>query len=200
MNLPLFLERYRPGKGQIIVDVGAGIGTEVSAFSSLVGEEGRVVSIEADPVAYRRLSKAVRLADLKNVILINKAITDRGGQISLSQGPVSRSNSVMAKSDFGVIVESTTVDQLLDEIGIEQVDYLKMNIEGAEVLALEGFTSGPSRVRNWCISCHDFKRGSEFATFNRVRSWLDRDGLTVWPHEPNDARPWETYYLYARRD
>jgi FkbM family methyltransferase len=199
-NLPLFFARFKPSEGQTILDVGAGVGTEVLEFSKLVGKKGRVICVEADPDACRQFSKAVRLADLTNVVLINRAVTDHEGEVFLSQGATSVSNSVMVESEVGVVVQSTTLDQLLDEIRADKVDYLKMNIEGAEVLALQGFTTGHSRVRNWCISCHDFKRRPESKTFDRVSNWLNLQGLTVWQHERNDARPWESYYLYARAD
>ena len=197
-NLPLFLERFKPDKGQTIVDVGAGIGTDVCAFSSMVGDEGRVICIEADPEAFRCLSKTVALAGLRNVVTIHKAVTNCEGQVFLAKAAASVSNSVMTEGERGVVVQSTTLDRLLDEIGIETIDYLKMNIEGAEVLALEGFATGPRRVRNWCISCHDFKQGSEFQTFDRVERWMARQALTIWRHERNDSRPWESFYLYGR--
>ncbi|SBS75865.1 hypothetical protein MHPYR_280033 [uncultured Mycobacterium sp.] len=199
-NMPLFFYRFEPSEGQTIVDVGAGDGTEVVAFSNLVGDKGRLICIEADPEAFRRLSKAVRIAGLTNVTLVDKAVTDQGGQVTLSQsaGPAALSNSLMVNSDGGIAVPATTLDRLLDELGIDEVDYLKMNIEGAEVPALKGFATGPRRVRNWCISCHDHQGKPETATHEWVGEWLRGNGLTVWQHEPNDERPWETYYLYAR--
>ena len=197
-NLSLFTEHFTPGKGQTVVDVGAGVGTEVWAFSRLVGETGRVICIEADPVACRYLSKTVKVAGLSNVVIINKAVSSSEGSVRLSQNPSSVSNSIVVGSNDGLFVHATTLDCLLDDLQVDKVDYLKMNIEGAEVAALEGFETGPYRVRNWCVSCHDFKRGPEFATFDRVKIWMQGHGLTVWQHERNDVRPWEGFYLYAR--
>lgn len=196
-NLALFTERFMPSEGQTIVDVGAGIGTEVLAFSKMVGDSGRVICIEADPRAFRCLGKTVARAGLRNVTLIHRAVTDCEGEISLSQGSTTISNSILADGGAGITVRSTTLDSLLDEFGVEYVDYLKMNIEGAEVRALEGFTTGPRRVRNWCISCHDFKNIPELETFDQVKRWLNGHELTVSEHKRNDARPWESYYLYA---
>lgn len=197
-NLSLFMLDFTPAEGHTVVDVGAGVGTEVQAFSALVGETGLVVCIEADPRAFRCLSKTVTLADLRNVRLVNSAVTDREGEIFLSQEASSISNSVIANNDRGVAVSATTLDKVLDDVEVVTVDYLKMNIEGAEVLALEGFTTGPGRVRNWCISCHDFKPDPESATLDRVNQWLVRNGHAVKQHRRNDARPWESFYLYAK--
>src|SRR5947207_6560342 len=51
----LFLHEYTPQPGDVVLDVGAGIGAEALLFSRLVGPSGRVVSIEAHPATYERL-------------------------------------------------------------------------------------------------------------------------------------------------
>ncbi len=51
----LFLYEYTPRAGDVVFDVGAGIGAEALLFSRLVGASGRVVSLEAHPDTYRRL-------------------------------------------------------------------------------------------------------------------------------------------------
>jgi hypothetical protein len=47
------------------------------------------------------------------------------------------------------------LDALLSRLGIERVDFLKMNIEGAELKALEGFRHGLARTLNLAVACHD---------------------------------------------
>ena len=199
-NLPLFFKHHRPGKGATVLDVGAGIGTELPAFSRAVGDNGRVVCIEADPEAFRLLQKAVEVEGLKNVALANVAVSDSEGEVVLSQlTPGSQSNALVTDKQHGLSVPATTLDSLLDSLGVDEVDYVKMNIEGAEIPALKGFSTGPTRVRNWCISCHDHQGRPESMTFDWVENWLRQNGLTVWRHEPMGERAVETYYLFARR-
>jgi precorrin-6B methylase 2 len=58
-HVPFFTSAYKPKIGDIVFDIGAGIGTEINDFSSMVGDYGRVIAVEADPIAFRRLSKLV---------------------------------------------------------------------------------------------------------------------------------------------
>ena len=55
-----FLWGYQPRKGDVIMDVGAGVGEEALMFSREVGEHGRVICVEAHPRTYRCLEKLVR--------------------------------------------------------------------------------------------------------------------------------------------
>ena len=48
----IFFHTYTPGPGDVVVDVGAGVGTEVLSLSERVGARGRVVAIEASPSAF----------------------------------------------------------------------------------------------------------------------------------------------------
>jgi hypothetical protein len=49
-----------------------------------------------------------------------------------------------------------TMDALVDRLEIERIDFLKMNIEGAERLAIQGMARTLERTAAVCICCHDF--------------------------------------------
>lgn len=104
----------------------------------------------------------------------------------------------MVGTDDAIAVSATTLDRLLDELGVGDVDYVKMIIEGAEMTALKGFTTGGSRVRNWCISCHDHQGRPQTATFDYVDNWLRGHDLAVW-RGPRTDDPVTQFYLFARR-
>lgn len=53
-------------------------------------------------------------------------------------------------------VPSVTLDHLLAQYGIEQIDLLKVNIEGSEQQAFAGMLQTINLVRNVAVSCHDF--------------------------------------------
>src|SRR5438067_11700771 len=66
----IFLHGYTPRAGDIVFDVGAGIGAETLLFSRLVGPSGRVVSLEAHPATYDRLARLCAVNRLDNVTAV----------------------------------------------------------------------------------------------------------------------------------
>src|SRR4051794_31720160 len=57
----VFLQEYRPSRGDVVIDAGAGVGWELGLWSRLVGTAGRVVAIEADPATFAWLERRRRL-------------------------------------------------------------------------------------------------------------------------------------------
>ncbi|MCE1180931.1 MAG: FkbM family methyltransferase [Rhodocyclales bacterium] len=200
VSIPLFTFAYRPTNGNIIFDVGAGAGTELSAFSKMAGKDGHVYAIEADPVAVRCLKKQKEILGLDNVTIINCAIGDMEGTAYLSQDEAGAiTNMLMEKpANNSIEVPITTLDKLIEKYDIKSIDYMKMNIEGAEIPALRAFTQHPKMVKHWCISCHDFMGTEEGKTFDFVNHWLSNtQGLQVSRHPDVPGAPWMGYYLYA---
>lgn len=192
---------YRPGPGGVVIDVGAGVGEEAVIFSDLVGPEGRVVSIEAHPETFRCLEETVRRSGLTNVTPVWCAVADKDGTLSIGESDNHLANSVMS-GGAGQTVPARSLDSLADELGLGEIALLKMNIEGAERLALPGMARLVSRIRHLVISCHDFISdgggGDEFRTFAEVRAFLEGAGFTLQTR-PDHANPWVRYYLYGVR-
>jgi hypothetical protein len=109
-------------------------------------------------------------------------------------------NTTVITMSNGIPVTAVTLDEVLRGLGVTDIDLLKMNIEGAEVDALEGFTQWIRRTRHVCIACHDFLaddgRGVErMRTRESVRRLLEGASFSVTsqPHE----LPWISDYLYG---
>jgi FkbM family methyltransferase len=136
-------------RGDVVVDVGAFPGDFTLHASSLVGESGKVIAIEAHPWNFALLKANVILNDLRNVILVNKAISDREGKALLAG---SGSGAHLSRSE-GVEVKTTTLDKLLQDLGLARADVIKLDIEGAEVAALKGFQR-LREVREAAIETH----------------------------------------------
>jgi FkbM family methyltransferase len=192
--------QYTPRHGDIVVDVGAGVGEEAITFSNLVGSTGRVISIEAHPETYACLAETIRLSDLTNVIPLCVAVTDQDGTAVIGSTANHLANSIMTDGE-GTDVPTRSLDSIGDELHLDKVDLLKMNIEGAERLAVRGMTALASRTRYVAISCHDFisdrDGGDTFRTFDEVRSWLGDHGFDLVTR-PDHPYPWVRYYLYGR--
>lgn len=102
----------------------------------------------------------------------------------------------------GVQVPAVTLDQLLDEEGITRVNFLKMNIEGAEIAALQGMKQSICLVDAICVCCHDFRaaRGEDdsYRTRDFVSKFLPENGFSIEARE-SDPRDYERDHLYGSR-
>ena len=102
--------------------------------------------------------------------------------------------------DSGIRVAGMTLDYIFRSQGLSQVDLLKMNIEGAERLALSGMGEMARKTKNVCISCHDFLADlggpNELRTKADVISYLKQNGFTVVLRE-SDGRCNVRDYVYG---
>jgi len=144
--------------GGTFVDVGANWGYFTLMMAEHVGSMGRVVAVEADPRIYAILERNAALNDLPQVRVVHAAAAAESGLLSLigfdehednwgtsrvagGSGPASASYEVPARG----------LDELLDESGLDAVDLIKIDIEGAEALALAGMSAGLRRGRYRCL-------------------------------------------------
>jgi FkbM family methyltransferase len=178
--------------GQTFVDVGAHWGYFSLIASQRVGSTGRVFSIEADPRLFRTLKRNVQDNGLRQVEPIHIAAAAETGVLRMlgyrdrdeNWGVSHLLNSEQtADADSDVFnVATTSIDSLLDERSVTEVDVLKMDIEGAEALALRGMEAGlrGGRYRVMVIEFHpaalaDF--GSSVAT---LADFLLNCGYRAW--------------------
>jgi FkbM family methyltransferase len=191
---------YRPLPGHVIVDVGAGDGGDVLVFAEAVGPTGRVVAIEAHPVTFCRLQAACRRNGLDNVTCVHAAVTDKPGVVTIEDGRHDASNRIRAAGGAGFAVRGDTLDALLAEAGVEHVDFVKMNIEGAERQALRGMTATLACAPHLCIACHDFRAAQDptLATRDEVSAALSAAGFEVLFRD-SDPREYTRDHAHAVR-
>src|SRR5262249_9787282 len=79
--------REHLGPGGVFLDVGAHIGLYSAAASRVVGAEGTVLAIEADPGIYQRLGSTLARNRIENVRAINVGVADRDGTLRLGIRP-----------------------------------------------------------------------------------------------------------------
>lgn len=204
----IFCFGYTPQSGDTVLDVGAGCGEEAVTFSRLVGPDGRVISVEAHPDTYRRLLLTCKFNDLKNVTPVQLAVTDTEGTVAIDDGTVGRGSIAASIGGTGKTeVPSTTIDKIVSAYGCSRIDLLKLNIEGAEQLAIRGMAESVARIRNVVISCHDFVvqpgfGGGDpawFATYDTVTAFLRDAGFTLAERRSGDPRPEVPFYVYGSR-
>jgi len=196
----VFLYAYTPRPGDVVVDVGAGVGEDTIWFSRAVGSGGRVVAIEAHPWTYERLQQAIRLNALDNTTGVHVAVTDHEGKARISEEEGARGSSIVGGNGIHE-VPVTTLDRIAQSLQINEVALVKMNIEGAERLAVRGMRDLLTRTRNVCICCHDFLVSGEddrvMQTRAAVQAFLSEHGMDVSTRE-DDPRPQVRNVVYGK--
>lgn len=138
-------------KGMVVLDIGAHVGYYTLHAARLVGPEGKVYAFEPEPENYTILQKNVALNAYGNISLVQKAVVGRAGTAKLflsRQGNDRHSLFVNPRSllpEPSTEVAAISLDDFLAAEGWPHVDLIKMDIEGAEPLALQGMRQLISR-------------------------------------------------------
>ena len=142
--------------GMTVIDIGAHVGYFTRLFSKLVGPDGRVVSFDANKNNFEILIRNASRSRYKNITLVNKAISDKDGSIDfykvMSKTGCHSIIQPVAESEK-VIVPSVTLDSFLTESGINKVDIIKIDIEGAEYYAFMGMKDLFKRAKSLYVLC-----------------------------------------------
>jgi FkbM family methyltransferase len=148
----------RPGMS--VVDAGANVGYYTLLAASCVGLKGRVFAIEPSPYAYDRLREAVMDNGLSQVVTLQAALGNATGEGELYLPPIGNHSPSMVPCDRKdrVTVPLRTLDECLAEWEINQVDLLKMDVEGfeAQVLAGTRFALKAGRIRAMLCELNDW--------------------------------------------
>ncbi len=149
--------------GHTFFDVGAHNGFfDLLAFK-MVGENGKIIALEAHPENAKNIESQIKLNSIQNCRVLNLAVTDHSGHINITnEGPsnmikiadlsenYNNSNILISKQ---ITVATKKLDSIADEFGYP--DVIKMDIEGAELLALRGSHQILSNKKpTWLMEIH----------------------------------------------
>lgn len=125
--------------GDIVVDCGAYVGEFTLYAAAAVGSSGAVIAFEPDPCVFRKLEANIKLNSFSNVRALNKGVWSEDGRLKFVGDSVKGYSFMSAENDEAAIsVPVVSLDNELGRMGVSKVDFIKMDIEGAEVKALEG--------------------------------------------------------------
>ena len=135
-------------RGDVVMDCGAHVG--VFTHHALARGASKIIAIEPEPVnveCFRR-NFAREIAD-GVVVLVPKGVWSSESTLELSVATVnSGMNSVVSDQGGAKIkIPVTTIDRMLENLGVSRVDFIKMDIEGAEREALAGAANTLKRFR-----------------------------------------------------
>jgi FkbM family methyltransferase len=143
---------FRPKEGDIVVDIGAHMGRYTIPSAKSVGVSGKVIAVEAHPYNFGILQHNLKLNKLTNVSALNSAVYSKKANLklylpdedlgytmhhSLMTNYLSTKYNNEIERKF-VEVEADTLDNLLKSCGITTVNWIKIDVEGAEYEVLKG--------------------------------------------------------------
>lgn len=146
----LDLLRRSLDKGMTYVDVGAHIGYFSVFAASRVGPSGKVFAFEADPACFRRL--AANADAYPWITPLHLAVTNAPGSLRFFGSPRVEESGWGTLFDTGearpqYIVQATTLDEWAYSEQVHRIDLIKIDVEGAEYLVLEGAKRVLSELR-----------------------------------------------------
>lgn len=174
-------------KHDVVVDVGAHVGV-FSIKAAAVAS--KVISIEPDAYNFKLLSFNIRLNHLKNLILVNSAVADYDGDAKLYLHSQSGMHSIMSAraptSVHSVNVKVRKLDTIVKELNIERIDFLKIDVEGAEFYVLKGALNTLKKHRPFIVM--EYHQNLSGTAKSKILDLLEN--LNYYCKE-------EGYYIYA---
>lgn len=159
-----------------IVDAGANIGVASVVLANRF-PDARILAIEPEKGNF---SQAVtNLAPYTNVEVIQAALWNDSNGISIVDPGLGewgfQTKGATQETDSAHLVRSMTVMQILDEYGWDQIDILKMDIEGAEVEVLSDSADWIGKIGLMITELHDGERANSSRVFYNNTNGFDRD-------------------------
>lgn len=157
-----FEGRYRLNPGDTYVEAGAFWGRYGLIASHRVGPKGRVILVEPNPYNHEIIEKMIKTYNLNNITLIKAGIWSKDTVKDFvfygnpAGGRVASGNDHLNHSKYIEPVEVFSLDTLLPELGVNKVDLLSCDIEGAEYELVKGASQlfEYKKILNIALACY----------------------------------------------
>jgi FkbM family methyltransferase len=150
------LNHVKPG--WTCIDIGANIGSVSIPLWKRVGPTGRVISVEADPNHIDKIKANLRLNNCPDNYVDNVAIAESKGTVQLrcypeSSGWQTLGDPSFAKDHTSVVIDVPAInfEELLEIHRLGSVDFVKIDVEGAEILVLRGMRTWLKKKEIGCV-------------------------------------------------
>jgi len=143
--------------GMIVIEIGANRGVSTVALARSAGSAGQVRAFEPVPEFYAALVNNLRLNEVANAQVHQLAITDKES-VTPYYKHGEGSGIVQVDESEAILVGTASLDHFMKAENLGRVDFINMDCEGAELLALRGATDTLARhaPRVLCEIHHDY--------------------------------------------
>jgi FkbM family methyltransferase len=166
-----FFAKYLRGD-MILVDIGANMGLYTVVSMHHLDAGGRIVAFEPFPASYEILQKNVAANQTDGracprVDVFNLAAAPESARMDLRLNPENRADNRMYRGSYQgkledwdtLPVEGRPVDDVLAELGIQEVNFVKIDIQGYEQNAISGFRKTLARSQNVILLSEFWPKG-----------------------------------------
>ena len=188
----VYEQAYRVQNGDVVIDVGASIGLFTLRAANEAGKAGQVVAIEPEPKNLALLRHNVHSHGLTNVKIVGKACGRYKARVPLYLHPGHDLHSLFKVSGNAIEVEMDSLDNMVSDLALGHVDFIKIDAEGAELEVLKGAEKilNLPNIRLAIAGYHILPDGS--SELPGIVSWLIPRGFEI--HTKDSA------YIYASKE
>ncbi len=125
--------------GSVFVDIGANVGWHTFLASGIVGADGLVYAIEPNPDNARLIAHTIHRNELSNVQLVPFALGESTG-FAAFRSAIGSNGGLLGQDEFDYLDPNVTIVPTMrfDDLSIARVDVIKIDVEGAEPIVLQG--------------------------------------------------------------
>ncbi len=212
----MFRENYEPllthghkllKAGDVAFDVGANQGLFTAAFGAIAG---KVIAVEPIPWQAERVRANIALNKYSHASVVEAAISDTVGEATLGLAGGDTSASIVDEwsKSKSITVRTVTLDSLVETHQLSRVDFVKLDVEGAELMALDGGKRMLTELRPiFCLEASDpvlfakiagrmaaegyrmfrFDKRGRLVRVKEVTGWIDNVFFLTAEHEAKHA-------------
>lgn len=175
-------------KNMVCLDIGANIGYYSTLYSKIVGDGGKVISVEPSPLNFKYLKQNLERQNKTNYLLFNCACGNTEGTVNF-QLDIRANKCKVVENEIKIDTASNIIqvplrriDDVIKDCSINKLDFLKIDVEGYEWNTLQGARSSIQKFKpSIQIEIH-FKRIG-VKTTHQILEFLKNEGYEVIYHD-----------------
>jgi FkbM family methyltransferase len=136
--------RQKIKPGDVFLDIGANAGLYTVIVSKIVGPTGHVYAFEPGERELELLQRNITNNNLANVTIVKCAVSNKKSEVEFAishdgaMNSLSKTNHPAQKIKEWKTVQTTTIDDFMQDFNVPQINFIKIDVEGAEHLVFEG--------------------------------------------------------------
>jgi len=181
-----FINNLSLTENSVVLDIGSNIGLYTIFFARLCPKLKKIISVEASPPNFKKLNINCKLNNVSNVSIYNLVVSGINDQIVdfYEEGAISSTQEkFLTNLGFSeqklqkIEMKTITIDRLIEKEKIDQISLLKIDIEGAEVEALNGASNAlkQQKIKNMIIEYHSNENKNKILDMLKSNYKLDED-------------------------
>ena len=191
-----FFYRYPIKRGDVVIQVGASFGEETKRFARAVGTAGRVIAVEPEPGNLARLRETVPAAEFPQVTIVPKGAWHEPGELRFFLGGerehrlADLNATDLTYQWWGVTdhlnehrykgattIPVDTLDNIITAAGVDRVDFILVETNGAELEVVKGLDRNAPMVRRIGARGHVRRDGEPI--WRGIQAWLTQKGFVT---------------------